>query len=604
MKNLVGSITASLIEKEPSGYRELTDIINRNIKPPTAVHPDNVHIRAMYIVSDQVNSYGGCFPGEEHEKLAEMLIDSPVLIGHRKDSLPIARNFHAETVIRDGVRWVKVYFYWLKNADRSDDLCRNIDGGIYKEGSISFIFNFPECSICGEDIRKCRHRPFEEYDVPGGDRRQAYFNYRQILKVLETSLVYRGSVEDTTITNELVFRKVTSDESPNSWIIPLYQPPQRIWSMERLNKSKKYHILPAYESLPVTLCRFDGRMRILGGDQIELESDILNKYLESLPMPDNNFAVEARLIGHRGKERRPVEELIRFLQGEKTNVRRIELKICDLLKAGASEDRRVGGSERREELNRLFAAAPDLLVPARVATGDNLAGAIWETATRYGVEIHTLDSDEKYLLTHRHLIRLRITGQERRGNGFDYSLEGRNRDNTKVVTHLRCNRDFRVGDVIEIETASITDRPDGLHLMHPRVIDCHFAYGIADDLSQLVKNDEPANYAGRYHLSRVSETTIRLDLEFENGVRSYNIKKFNTDRLEEGRRFPADEGQPDKIDEGAFFETGNILDYTTQDNALKISLDGFLGGKYIIRPIILNGHRRHLFYQFSGGKNV
>jgi len=100
----------------------------------------------MFIVSDQVNSYGGCFPTEEHQNLTNLLIDSPVMIGHRKDSLPIARNFHAETIEKDGVNWVKVYFYWLKETDKSEDLKKKIDGGIYKECSISFLFNFPECS--------------------------------------------------------------------------------------------------------------------------------------------------------------------------------------------------------------------------------------------------------------------------------------------------------------------------------------------------------------------------------------------------------------------------------------------------------------------------
>jgi hypothetical protein len=55
----------------------------------------------MFLISDQVNSYGGCFPSDEHEDLARLLIDSPVLVGHTKDKLPIARNFKAELVEKD-----------------------------------------------------------------------------------------------------------------------------------------------------------------------------------------------------------------------------------------------------------------------------------------------------------------------------------------------------------------------------------------------------------------------------------------------------------------------------------------------------------------------
>jgi len=240
MKELIGNIKASLIENDQSDEQVLLEKINHNVNPITPVGTDDVYIRAMYIVSDQVNSYGGCFPENEHQNLAEHLIDSPVLIGHRKDSLPIARNFYAELVKRDGANWIKVYFYWLKSADRGEDLRKNIDGGIYKECSISFIFNFPECSICGEDIRKCRHRPFEEYPVSGDKAQKAHFNYRQVIKVLETSLVYRGSVHNTSITDELIFTKPDERTNRPEHALSSLSPLKRLWSIDRLNKKEEY----------------------------------------------------------------------------------------------------------------------------------------------------------------------------------------------------------------------------------------------------------------------------------------------------------------------------------------------------------------------------
>ena len=178
MENLIGKITASLIEKGQSLPDGLIDKINENIRPPEAIRPDDIYIRAMYLLSDEVNSYGGRFPVEEHDCIIRLLVDCPVLVGHRKDSLPIARTFYAEKEQRDGRNWVKVYFYWLKNSDKGEDLRKNIDGGIYKECSISFIFRFPECSICGSDIRDCRHRPFKKYDTEAGKQQEAFFNYR------------------------------------------------------------------------------------------------------------------------------------------------------------------------------------------------------------------------------------------------------------------------------------------------------------------------------------------------------------------------------------------------------------------------------------------
>jgi hypothetical protein len=208
MENLLGRVEAFLSEKEIEVSDELVFLINTRIKPPVPVNKEDIYIRAMYLVSDQVNSFGGCFPLDEHLKLAELLVDSPVLIGHSKERLPIARNFKADLVKKDEVNWVKVYFYWLKNSPEADSLKINIDHGIYKECSIGFSFEFPECSICGEDMRRCQHIPFRTYEKENGQKTQAFYNYRNIVKVHETSLVYRGAVFGTSMTNELyLFQK-------------------------------------------------------------------------------------------------------------------------------------------------------------------------------------------------------------------------------------------------------------------------------------------------------------------------------------------------------------------------------------------------------------
>lgn len=207
MEYLLGNLEAKLLEKEEAPSDELVFLINSRINPPVPVKKEDVYIRAMFLISDQVNSYGGCFPSDEHDKLASLLVDSPVLVGHTKDKLPIARNFKAELVRKDGVNWVKVWFYWLKESAGSLPLKENIDHGIYKECSIGFSFEFPECSVCGEDMRRCEHIPFQTYPGSDGKSTPAYFNYRKIQKVLETSLVYRGALPNTTITNDLIYQK-------------------------------------------------------------------------------------------------------------------------------------------------------------------------------------------------------------------------------------------------------------------------------------------------------------------------------------------------------------------------------------------------------------
>ncbi len=212
MEELLGKIEARLQEKKEEVSDELIFLINSQIKPPKPVTKEDVYVRTMFLASDEVNSYGGRFPTEELPRIAELVIDSPVIVGHTKEKLPIARNFKAELVERDGTRpegssrgknWVKVWFYWLKNSKDALSLKENIDHGIYKECSLGFLFEFPECSICGEDMRRCQHVPFKTYQTEDGEK-EAFFNYRNVSKVLETSLVYRGAVPNTSMSDELL----------------------------------------------------------------------------------------------------------------------------------------------------------------------------------------------------------------------------------------------------------------------------------------------------------------------------------------------------------------------------------------------------------------
>ncbi len=197
-----GKITAHLAEPINNIPDELTILINQNINPPVPVTATDIYVRAMFVVSDEINSFGGRFPVDEHARLAALLIDSPVLVGHRKDKLPIGRNFHAIHVTKDGRQWIKCFFYWLKSAEGAESLRENIDGGIYKECSIGFTYLFPECSECGDDIRRCDHEPLSKSATNTKDSK-VHFNYRKIERVLETSLVYRGALPDTSVSKDL-----------------------------------------------------------------------------------------------------------------------------------------------------------------------------------------------------------------------------------------------------------------------------------------------------------------------------------------------------------------------------------------------------------------
>lgn len=192
-----------------SGAEELIELINSRVKPNQPLKKTDVFIRKMFLVSDRINSLGGRFDRKELLKMAELAIDAPVLVGHNHQKLPIGRNFKAEIVERNGTVWLATHFYWLATAERAGDLLKNIDGGIYKEASAAFLFEMPECSVCGRDIRSCEHIPFRRYAAANGSLQPAFFWYRNISKVLETSLVYRGAVAGTRIAMPL------GDSEPN-----------------------------------------------------------------------------------------------------------------------------------------------------------------------------------------------------------------------------------------------------------------------------------------------------------------------------------------------------------------------------------------------------
>lgn len=196
-------LSATVIDNNLEKY---VDLINANIKPPVPVAKADIVIRAMFIVSDSVNLYGGRFDRAELPTIARLFIDSPVLIGHDKSGLPVARNFWAETLERGGQVWIKSYFYWQKAADKDNRLQLNIDSGIYKECSVSFTYAYPECSACGQDIRNCGHQVNDDI----------FFYYRGVDRILETSLVYRGAIPGTSLTDKLLLGNFTGPAKLNT----------------------------------------------------------------------------------------------------------------------------------------------------------------------------------------------------------------------------------------------------------------------------------------------------------------------------------------------------------------------------------------------------
>lgn len=348
MNTNIGKLTATLSKTEKNKIDDLIKILNANIKPDVRLTNDDVHIRCMYIVSEELNSYGGKFPLEELNRIKELIVDSPVLIGHKKDQLPIGRNFYAEVVFKDNTHWVKSYFYWMKSADNAVDLQKNIDGGVIKECSIGFTFFRPECSICNNDIRTCRHEPFSSY-TKDGVTQACYFNYREVDNVLETSLVYRGAVPNTSISNEL-------QSSEGGLTIEAIE---YIKSLDELTDQSTYLVTPMYIGQDISLTTTHNRIEIQSFGDINIPRDIIKKFFREYPKNlENHYG---QLIGYRGKERCSLDELQKYLSGEKSIVRRIELRLFptyDILKTDCQNIKvmryKIAQKEEIQELSKLI----------------------------------------------------------------------------------------------------------------------------------------------------------------------------------------------------------------------------------------------------------
>ncbi|MCH8244116.1 MAG: hypothetical protein IH897_16120 [Planctomycetes bacterium] len=72
----------------------------------------------MLLVSGGPNHYGGRFGEQELQRIAELVVDSPVLVGHRKDTLPIARVFQADVITHQGERAAQVVIRDITERNR------------------------------------------------------------------------------------------------------------------------------------------------------------------------------------------------------------------------------------------------------------------------------------------------------------------------------------------------------------------------------------------------------------------------------------------------------------------------------------------------------
>ncbi|HHE46709.1 MAG TPA: hypothetical protein ENL08_03265 [Bacteroidetes bacterium] len=190
-RELTGVMLSEQVKVAADDVRIINSLSN---PPPVPVTVRDIYVRRCRLAGDAVDAGFGRFRTGDLDLLLDMLQGAPALVGHRKDTLGVARFFGGgiERNEQTGVSYIVPKFYWMRLHSASEDLRVNIDGGIYNEASLGFTFRKPTCGICGEDIRRCEHVPGREYDG-----KRCFFYYDELIKVTEGSFVYRGAQQGT-----------------------------------------------------------------------------------------------------------------------------------------------------------------------------------------------------------------------------------------------------------------------------------------------------------------------------------------------------------------------------------------------------------------------
>jgi hypothetical protein len=193
--------------REPCAVSEQDLEILHNLPNPPLLPlaASEIYVRRCRLANDQIDSRYGRFRSEDLPRLLELVQGAPVLIGHDRRTLGIARFFGGDVEKRGDAIWIVPRFYWPRAHSQADDLRVMIDAGVYNEASIAFVYRTPTCSICGQDLRGCPHWPGRTYDS-----QLCFFWYDGIERVTEGSLVYRGAAPGTGI--ELACDRATADD--------------------------------------------------------------------------------------------------------------------------------------------------------------------------------------------------------------------------------------------------------------------------------------------------------------------------------------------------------------------------------------------------------
>ena len=125
---------------------------------------EQVYVFSLRLCDDQVDRDFERFDTAALPGLAKLFIGKTGIVDHKWSSEnQVARIFAAETVMEDGVSYIKAWAY-IRRGGANDEIIADIEAGIKKEISVGCAMGRSVCSICGGEYGNCGHQKGQYYD--------------------------------------------------------------------------------------------------------------------------------------------------------------------------------------------------------------------------------------------------------------------------------------------------------------------------------------------------------------------------------------------------------------------------------------------------------
>jgi hypothetical protein len=541
----------------------------------------------LYAASDQVNLQGGCFAPPELQTLADLVVGAPVMVGHQKQELPIGRVFQAEIVTRDDSPWLKVYFYWSRKQSGADELKAGIESGIYSECSLGFQYGRPECAICRADMRHCRHRIGQAVQLGGRDIK-AFFYYKELARVLEISLVYRGAVEGTRI--EAL--GIDLGETPQSLLDPFWREGAKpVFRLTQLNEPVDELVVePLYHGLWCLLECDEGKLTATTkcGEQLDYP------VLATVPaqVEASSFSVLAQLFPAKGSSRLPLTEL------QANPDVRVRVALFDLYELDGHDLRELPLAERKTRLASVVKRSHEVLAAPYTIVSPHELDKVQECCTGLGAIISLSQSCNGAVCEYRRqpLLRVRVAESEGKLVAEFVQLEGGQRP---LLVGPR--RHLTPGGVVWVRSRS--DGSPGFEFVDI----C--SPGSSADSTELLRELAQSSTTARFHLLRDQEGDSWLCLSGPEGRQLLRIRKLGFALLKQKRRFWCDFVELDapelqQLRQIRLVDEGQARLLHNGDRGARIfHLQGKkLGGEFVVQPLRLGNRHAHLFFAHQKGE--